>query len=57
VGLFLDQGTESTSVSGVTFKNMNFAAIDAYNIVGTNSFGGNSYTLASGVPQLSTQHM
>ena len=57
VGLFLDQGTESTSVSGVTFKNMNFAAIDAFNVVGTNNFTGNSYTLSSGVVQISNQHM
>jgi hypothetical protein len=55
--LFLDQGTESTSVSGVTFRNMNFAAIDAFNVAGTNSFGGNSYTLSSGVPQISNVHM
>jgi hypothetical protein len=55
--LFLDQGTESTSVTGVTFKNMNFAAIDAFNVVGTNNFGVNSYTLTTEVPQISYQHM
>ena len=57
VGLFLDQGTESTSVSGVTFKNMNFAAIDAYNTVGRNRFGGNTYKLAHGAKILSAAHM
>jgi hypothetical protein len=55
--LFLDQGTESTSVSGVTFRNMNFAAIDAYNTVGRNRFTGNTYKLAPGAKTVSTAHM
>lgn len=57
VGVFLDQGTDSTTVSGVTFAHMNFAGIDAYNVVGRNRFGGNSYELATGVPHVTTQHM
>jgi hypothetical protein len=57
VGLFLDQGTESTSVSGVTFKNMNFAAIDAYNVAGRNTFSGNTFRVAAGAKSISTDHM
>lgn len=57
VGVFLDQGTDSTTVSGVTFAHMNFAGIAAYNVVGRNRFGGNRYRLPVGVPRISTQHI
>ena len=57
VGVFLDQGTDSTTVSGVTFAHMNYAGIVAYNVIGRNSFGGNSFRLPTGVPRISTQHM
>ena len=53
-GIFLDQGTESTTASGVTFANQNFAAIDAFNTVGTNSFTNNTY---GSVTPISTAHI
>lgn len=56
-GVFLDEGTEATTITGVTFANQSFAAIDAFNTAGANSFTGNSYQLASGAAQLSTGHI
>lgn len=56
-GIYLDEGTESTTVSNVTFKNQNWAAIGAYKNIGTNAFGGNIYGLATGALQLSNGHI
>ena len=53
-GIFLDQGTESTTVTHVTFKNHTFAAIDAFNITGINTFTKNNYLDAT---HISTAHM
>ena len=39
-GVYLDEGTETTTVTGVTFRNQNWAGIGAYKNVGTNTFGG-----------------
>ena len=46
-GVYLDEGTVSTTVSGVTFKNQNWAGIGAYKTVGTNTFTNNTFQLAS----------
>jgi hypothetical protein len=54
-GIFLDQGTDSTTISNVTFKGQNFAAIDAYDVVGTNNFTGESYVGVAS--QVSSAHM
>jgi len=40
-GIYLDEGTEATTVTYVTFRNQSFAAIDAYKNVGTNVFQNN----------------
>jgi hypothetical protein len=57
-GVYLDEGTESTTVTGVVFRNQNWAAIGAYQNVGTNSFGGNDYSgLATGTTAISTDHL
>jgi len=56
-GVYLDEGTVSTTVTGVVFRNQSFAAIGAYKIAGTNRFEGNdtSGLRASALP-LSTEH-
>jgi hypothetical protein len=57
VGVYLDEGTESTSVTGVVFRNQNWAAIGAYKNVGTNNFGGNDYSgLTTGTTAISIAH-
>ena len=57
-GVYLDEGSDSTTVTGVVFKNQNWAAIGAYLNVGTNTFGGNGTSgLASGAVSVSTQHI
>jgi hypothetical protein len=57
-GVYLDEGTESTTVTNVVFQNQNWAAIGAYKNVGTNRFENNDY---SGIgPQalpVKTSHM
>jgi hypothetical protein len=55
-GVFLDQGTDSTTIRGVTFKNQNWAAIGEYNISGTNTISGNTYQLAPGAVSVLTGH-
>jgi hypothetical protein len=58
VGVYCDQGTISTTVSGVAFKYQTGAAIDAYLTAGTNVFQGNDYSgLASGAVPVSTAHL
>ena len=44
-------------MTGVTFKNQNWAGIGAYKNVGSNSFGGNSYQLPTGATQITYAHM
>ncbi|MGC9973942.1 MAG: hypothetical protein ABSC36_00950 [Gaiellaceae bacterium] len=57
VGVYLDQGTDSTTVTGVKFLNQSWAAIGAYKNVGANSFAGNDYSgLPSGVAQIRTDY-
>ena len=57
-GVYLDEGSDSTTVTGVEFKNQNWAAIGAYRNIGTNNFIGNVTSgLANGAVPLSTQHI
>jgi len=56
VGVMLDAGTESTTVTGVTFRHQTFAGINAFRTLGPNVFKGNAYELPSGVPRISSGH-
>ena len=56
IGIELDVGTETTTITNVTFKNQTFAAIDTYHTIGTNTFTGNTFQLAASTPQLSADH-
>jgi len=57
IGIWLDAGTDSTTVTRVTFKNQNWAAICAYEIMGTNSITGNDYSgLKAGSVSITTGH-
>jgi hypothetical protein len=56
VGVFLDQGTGSTTISGVTFKSQHWAAIGEYLNSGTDTVSGNTYQLAAGAVSISTGH-
>ena len=55
-GVYLDEGTVSTTVSGVSFKNQNWAGIAAYKNVGSNSFTNNSFQLKAGAVPISYNH-
>jgi hypothetical protein len=60
VGVYLDEGTEATTITGVTFKNQNWAAVGAYlnNKSGTvNTISGNTYQLLPGAIEFTTNHM
>jgi hypothetical protein len=56
-GVYLDAGTEATTVTNVTFKNQNWAGIGAYQTIGTNNFSGNTFQLRTGAVQVSTSHL
>jgi hypothetical protein len=56
IGIELDVGTESTTITNVTFKNQTFAAIDTYHTIGTNTFTANTFQLPGTTPQVSTSH-
>lgn len=57
-GVYLDEGSESNTITNCTFIGQTWAAIGAYLNVGTNSFDvGNTYQLPAGVPQFSTNHI
>lgn len=56
-GVYLDAGTESTTVTNVIFKNQNWAGIAAYLNTGTNHYSGNTYQLDAGATQVSTSHI
>ena len=54
-GVYLQPGTEATTVQGVIFKNQNWAAIGADSTTGTNSFSANDFTgLKTGAAGLRT---
>ena len=56
-GVYLDEGTEATTVTGVTFRNQNWAGIGAYRTAGTNDFTGNTFLMAPGAVQVSLNHL
>jgi hypothetical protein len=56
VGIFLDQGTGSTTISGVTFKNQSWAGIGEYLNIGTDTVSGNTYQLGAGAVSISKGH-
>jgi hypothetical protein len=56
-GVFLDQGTNSTTIVNVTFEKQNWAGIGTYKNSGTNTFANNTYDLASGAAQVSSAHI
>jgi hypothetical protein len=56
-GVYLDEGTGSMTITGVTFKNENWAAIGAYKNSGTNTISNNTYQLAPGAVQISHNHI
>ena len=54
-GIFLDQGTESVSISGVTFVGQTTAAIGEQRILSEGTISGNSYSqLAAGAKTVSS---
>lgn len=56
-GVYLDEGSNSTTVQDVVFRNQNWAGIGAYRNLGTNWFGENQYSLKPGAVQISTDHI
>ena len=56
-GIFLDVGSESTTVASVTFRNQNWAAIGAYQTIGTNSFSSLTTLLQPSATAISTSHI
>jgi hypothetical protein len=56
VGVFFDEGSDSNTVTGVTFKNQNWAGIGSYKNIGTNSFTGNTFQLLAGAVPISSGH-
>ncbi len=57
-GVYLDEGTVSTTVIGVVFRNQTVAAIAAYRTAGVNRFDGNDTTgLLPGAATYSTAHL
>ena len=56
-GVYLDEGTESITVTGLTFKNQNWAGIGAYRNIGSNSFTQNTFAMDPGAVQISTEHI
>jgi hypothetical protein len=57
VGVNLDEGTESTSVSNVAFRRQSFAGIVAYRNEGTNRFNDNTFALAKGAQAVTPDHV
>jgi len=56
-GVYLDEGTESTTVSNVVFRAQNWAGVGAYKNVGTNAFGGNTFQVDAGASQITYSHI
>jgi hypothetical protein len=56
-GIYLDEGSESTTVSGVTFRNQNWAGIGAFRNIGTNAFSLNTFSLRPGAVTISPNHI
>jgi hypothetical protein len=57
-GIYLDEGSDSTTVQNVTFLNQNWAGIGAFKTVGTNSFTPNDFSgLRAGAVATSSDHI
>ena len=56
-GIFLDVGTESVTVNSVFFRNQNWAAIAAYQTIGTNLFTQVKSQLQSSASLISSSHI
>jgi hypothetical protein len=57
-GVYLDEGTEATSVSNMVFLNQNWAGIGAYKNIGSNVFSPNDFSgLSAGATNVSTSHV
>jgi hypothetical protein len=56
-GVYLDEGTGSTTISGVTFIDQTWAAIGEYLNSGVDTVSGNTYQLASTAIPVSTGHI
>jgi hypothetical protein len=57
IGIWLDQGADSTTITRVKFLHQSWAAICEYKIAGTNNISGNDFSgLVAGVPTVSTGH-
>jgi hypothetical protein len=56
-GIFLDEGTESTTVSSVTFRNQNWAGLAAYKTTGTNAFSSLTGQLRASATLFSSAHI
>jgi hypothetical protein len=56
-GIYLDQGTGQTTITGVTFLNQNWAAVGAYLPSGTVTVSGCTYQMQPGAVDLSSGHI
>jgi hypothetical protein len=57
-GVYLDEGSDSTTVQNVTFVNQNWAAVGLYKVVGTNTVTSNDYGgLRTGAAPTSSDHI
>jgi hypothetical protein len=56
-GVYLDEGTGNTTITGVTFKNQNWAAIGIYKPAGTITTTGNTYQLLTGAAPTTSSHI
>ena len=57
VGVNLDAGSDTTTITNVAFRNQNLAAIAAFQNGGGNVFANNTFSLGAGATQLSTNHV
>ena len=57
-GVYLDEGSDSTTIQNVTFLNQNWAAVGMYKVVGTNAVSANDYSgLRPGALPTSSDHI
>lgn len=56
-GVYLDEGTEATTVTNVKFRNQNWAGIGAYKNVGTTVLSPNDFSALSGATSISYNHI
>ncbi|MFN8223540.1 MAG: hypothetical protein U0R50_09910 [Gaiellales bacterium] len=56
-GVYLDEGSFSTTVTGVTFLNQSWAGIGAYKTAGVNTFTDNTFRLGPAGVSISNEHI